>query len=131
MIKSRIMSRVFWALGASAALSVFYVISRHDVLGAWHNMFQWPVYLWIFGLVVILFSTFLSKRVVACVPVGYIAGFILAALFNTDSKDVGSAMANKGWQIWTISMIAVICAGIVWESICVIQKEKQRRRNEP
>ena len=100
------------------ALCLFYVLSRHDVLGRWHGMSDWPLYLCVFGLISIRIAALsFSRKVMACVPAGYMIGFFSAWLFNTDSVDPGGGLLNNGWIIWTISFLALVLAGIVWEII--------------
>jgi len=112
------MKRIPWGGGASAALCLFYVLSRHDVLGGWHGMKSWPLYIFVFGLIAIVIAALtLSRKVMICVPVGYMIGFLSAWLFNTDGVDPGGGLLNDGWIIWTVSFLAIILVGIVWELI--------------
>jgi len=117
-MKESIMKRLTWGAGASAVLSLFYVLSRPDVLGGWHNMNDWPLYLYALGLIAIVIAALTySRRVMICVPIGYMIGFLAAWLFNTDSFDPGGGLLNNGWIIWTISLLALLLTGIVWEII--------------
>jgi len=47
--------------------------------------------------------------------VGYIGGFVLAMLFNTDGIDQGGGRTNNGWIIWGIVFIVSILVGIILE----------------
>lgn len=49
--------------------------------------------------------------------VGYIGGFILGMLFNTDGIDQGGGRINNGWIILGIAFIVSILAGIILEFI--------------
>ena len=82
-------------------------------------MYQWPLALLAFGLVAIVIAALaFSRKVMICVPVGYMAGFLSAWLFNSDGVDPGGGLTNNGWIIWAISFLAFIIAGIIWEVVC-------------
>jgi hypothetical protein len=81
-------------------------------------MKSWPLYIFVFGLIAIVIAALtLSRKVMICVPVGYMIGFLSAWLFNTDGVDPGGGLLNDGWIIWTVSFLAIILVGIVWELI--------------
>jgi protein-S-isoprenylcysteine O-methyltransferase Ste14 len=102
--------------GSSAALLVCYVVSRHDVLGLWHNMHDWPAVLLVLGLAAIGISAFVfAQKVMLCVPCGYIAGFVLAAVFNAEGVDPGGGTTNNGWIVWAATLLVFIAAGVIWE----------------
>jgi len=113
----KIKKRILWAAGTAGALSLFYILGRHDVLGGWHDMRQWPSILFIFGLVVIAIAAFFyCRKVMIGAAAGYIAGFALAWLFNTDGVDPGGGATNNAWIIWTVTLLVLIFAGAVWDT---------------
>jgi hypothetical protein len=119
-------SRAVWAAGSMASLGIFYLASRYDVLGRWHSMLQWPIFLSVIGAIVIAVAAItFSKKVLVCTPAGYIIGFILAWLFNTDSYNEYDTLANNGWMIWMWSFLIIIFVGIIWT---IISKCSNKRR---
>jgi transcriptional regulator with XRE-family HTH domain len=116
MQKGALKGRLIWAFGAGVALCLCYVLSRHDVLGTWHGMEEWPLNLFVSGLLIIAISAFANgHRVMISVPVGYLAGFILAAIFNSDGTDPGGGRINNGWIVWTFSFLIIVVAGLAWQ----------------
>jgi transcriptional regulator with XRE-family HTH domain len=115
-------NKVLWIFGTSGVLCICYILSRHDVLGdLWHNMNEWPFDLFIFGLIVIVLAGLGNgRKIMISVPVGYIIGFILAALFNSYSIHPYEGRKNNGWMIWMFSYLAVISVGIIWQIISKI-----------
>jgi transcriptional regulator with XRE-family HTH domain len=115
-------NKVLWIFGTSGVLFICYVLSRHDVLGnLWHNMSEWPFDLFIFGLIVIVLAGLGNgRKIMISVPVGYITGFILAAMFNSYSYHPYEGRKSNGWMIWMFSYLAVIAVGIIWQIISKI-----------
>jgi len=123
-MKSLVVKKAIWGFGASVVLSLCYFLSRHDVLGGWHGMIDWPLLLFTFGLVAILIAAFtFSTKVMICVPAGYLFGSFAAWLFNTDRIDLGGGRLNDSWMIWTVLFIIFLLAGVVWEIICICKHE--------
>lgn len=123
-------NRILWGAGTIISLFICYILSRHDVLGQWHNMKDWPIILLAFGFIVVLSAAVLYyRKVMICTSAGYMAGFILAMVFNTDYAGPGDKIDtmsyNNGWIIWTISFLAVIFIGTIWE---LISRYKKRKR---
>ena len=125
-MKSKVKSRVVWVVAATMALCVCYVLSRHDVLGQWHFMKQWPLSLFVFGLIIIAVTAFtFSKKVMICTPIGYIVGFVLAMMFNADGVDQGGGRTNNAWGIWIVSFVIILLIGIMWELVGRYLKRKK------
>ena len=79
-------------------------------------MYAWPFYLFVFGVIVIAVAALTySRKVMIFVPAGYIIGFLSAGLFNKDGFDPGGGLTNNGWIIWTVTLLAIILAGVAWE----------------
>lgn len=127
-MKNKIINRVVWAIIALAAMGISYLLTVTVFLNL-HGMLSWPLTLFIFGLIVLLISAvFNCKKVMIGVVTGYIIGFALGMLFQTDIiiNPLGETGSN-GWIIWTISYLVIIFASITWE---IISKHKSKKINK-
>ena len=110
--------RIIEVIGSFSVLLICYFLSRHDVLGQWHYMKQWPVALCVLGAVVIILACIANyRKTVFFAPIGYGLGFVLAMVFNTDGLDPGGGTTNNGWIIWTVSFLVIVAIGAIWESV--------------
>ena len=92
-------------------------------------MKEWPVNLFIFGILVIIISAiFDSPKVMIFTPVGYIIGFAFGMLFNADSFDPGGGRVNNAWIVWTALFLVLIAIGVVWELITKKTKKKMKKK---
>ena len=83
-----------------------------------HGMKQWVNILAIVSFIIIIIAFINNRRIISMMTiVGYIGGFILAMLFNTDGIDQGGGRINNGWIIWVIVFIVAILAGVILELI--------------
>ena len=79
-----------------------------------HGMKQWPNILAIIGLIVIVIASIADRRILGIATVaGYLGGFILAMIFNTDSLDQGGGRLNNAWIIWTAVFIISLVIGFI------------------
>lgn len=91
-----------------------------------HGMKQWPDILAAAGLVVLLISFALKLHWVSMTAAfGYILGFGLGAIFNTDGVDQGGGATNNLWIIWTASYLLFILAGTALDAAA-----KRKRKEE-
>ena len=121
MSKSTLLNRIFWAAGTSGALLVCFLLCRH-IFYELHGNKQWSLVLFIIGLAVILISALLgAKKVMVCTAAGYVISFIAGIVFNSEYDFIVDGILqdrrSTAWQIWTVSFIVLIFAGIVWEFI--------------
>ncbi len=59
-------------------------------------MKQWPLILLIPGLVAIIVMAFFpARKVLACIPLGYIGGFAISMLFQSEGVDPGDGRTSK------------------------------------
>ena len=66
-----------------------YLLIRYALIGL-HGMFQWPVMLLGFGMIVIAISFFLKKRILPIIAaVSYLLSFVIGVVFKTDGTDPG------------------------------------------
>ncbi|MCL2662276.1 MAG: hypothetical protein FWE83_02975 [Oscillospiraceae bacterium] len=125
-MKSTYKKRIFWAVGTVIALCLCFILCRFTFIES-HGSYQYPVLLLVVGIVtVILAAIFDGRKVMISTVVGYIGGFALGIIFNVDGVDQGGGATNNWWIIWTISFIALIAAGVIWEVIskCISNKKR-------
>ena len=117
--------RIIYPIAASVLLFICFLLCRYCFFNL-HGMKDWPVILFTFGLIVIIVSAlFNSRKVMICTPIGYIMGFVLGMLFNTDSLDPGGGILNNAWIIWTTSFLMLIIIGVVLEVVTKRIKKKK------
>ena len=68
-------------------------------------------------------AIFGNRIISVATVVGYMGGFILAMIFNTDGVDPGGGRTNNAWVIWGAVLICAILIGIIFAFIF-----KQRRK---
>ena len=118
-IKKRIIS----SIAASVLLFICFLLCRYHFFNL-HGMKEWPVNLFVFGMIVIIISViFDSRKVMIFTPAGYMAGFAFGMLFNEDSFDPGGGRINNAWIIWTASFLILIAVGVALE---IITKKKKQ-----
>ena len=79
-----------------------------------HGMKQWPNILAIIGLIVIVIASIADQRIIGVSTVaGYLGGFILTMIFNTNSLDQGGGTLNNAWIIWTALFIISLLIGLI------------------
>lgn len=117
-------NRIIWAVGTFTALCICFLLCRYSFFGL-HGMKQFPVIVLIIGLIVLsVVAIFDGRKVMICTVAGYIGGFAKGMLFNTDGVDSGGGRTNNAWQIWLVSFIVIVIAGIIWE---LVYKRAKRR----
>jgi len=88
-------------------------------------MKQYPVFLLAVGLIALIVAAiFDGRKIMIFTIIGYMGGFVLGMLFNTDGVDQSGARTNNAWWIWTVSFAVIILAGVIWEIV-----SKRRKRN--
>ena len=95
---------------------IAYFVFRY-LLFEWHGMKQFPVYLLIVGIIVIVVSGLIKGNRITPIftTAGYIVGFFVGHLLAVTSYDPGVGILNNMWQIW-ISLYAIaIIAGVLIE----------------
>lgn len=125
MLKNK---RLCWNIGIIGLLLTF-VLCRFAFFGL-HNMIQWPNTLAVIGVITLAVGYFTDmRRLAIAVPSGYIAGFALAMIFNTDGVDQGSGRTNNAWLIWIAVYIVIIVGGLAWELVDRHQKKQTGKRD--
>jgi hypothetical protein len=83
-----------------------------------------------FGLIAILVAAITySRKVMACVPVGYITGFTAGMLFNTDFyNEENGVIYSNSWVIWTVTYLIIVVIGILLELVILYKKRSSNER---
>ncbi len=111
-------SRLLWAVSSLAFLGISYGICR--VLLPVVNRFFVPsganmlaaASLFPLSLAISLNS----RRLTIATHIGYLGGFLLALIFNTDGVDPGGGSTNNFYIIWIVCFLLSVLAGIFEES---------------
>ena len=114
-------ARIFWSVLSALILWVLHIPFGEPF--GWFFMSGWSYNLSVFGWIVIFFASFAdfrnTKKILIAVISGYIGGFILSQLFNSDSFDPNARIyVNNAWAIWTFSYLICIAVAIAW---CIIE----------
>ncbi len=104
------MKRRMFGLLSIVGITVAYLILRFPLFWM-HGMKQWPLVLFIIGVVVITIAgVVFSKKVLPIMTaIGYILTYLIAYLLQFD-YGIG---LNSMWIIWTCCYIFIIVIGIV------------------
>ncbi len=115
--------KAIWGIGLLLCLCMSYLLCRFVFFDI-HGMKQWANILAGFSLVVLLISLVLKLRwmsvLTAC---GYITGFVLGVLFNTDGFDPGGGRTNNFWVLWLGGLLACMVIGLAVDVIVRIRKK--------
>lgn len=119
-----IKNKILWGISMIGLLGISYWLCRFSFFEM-HGMKQWPNLLAILSIIIIVIATTLGSRIIpVATVVGYMGGFILAMIFNTDGVDPGGGRTNNAWIIWGTVFIFLIVTGIILDFI-----SKQRHEN--
>lgn len=102
-------------------LAVAFLVFRFPLFGI-HGMKQWPLFLFLFGVIIIaVFGIALRNSILSVSTViGYVLGFFIGYLFQTDY----GIELNSMWTIWTCSYIAIILVGAI---VAVARRRNQKK----
>ena len=123
-MKSDNIKRIIWAAASIFILCIGFFICRY-LLFDLHGMGEWPLDLFVFGLIVICASgLFNGKKIMICTALGYIISFFMALLFSVDWIDANGFARSSLWIWWTIAMVTFVIIGAIWEIISKIIKAR-------
>ena len=92
-----------------------YLLIRYVLIDL-HGMYQWPVVLLGFGMIVLAISFFKQDKVLPLMASGsYLVSFIVGVILQTDGMDSGGERTNTLWIIWTVAMITLVVVGFYVE----------------
>ena len=108
-------SKTLWGVCITGLLSVSYGLCRFVLFGM-HGMKDWPNILALVGFIIIIIASIYGRRKLSLLTVaGYMGGFILAMIFNTDGIDQGGGGTNNAWIIWGCVFILSVIVGLLLE----------------
>lgn len=108
-----IKNKILWGVSMIGLLAISYWLCRFVFFGM-HGMKQWPNMLAIVGLITIVIASIGGRQSLSIATVvGYVGGFILAMIFNTDGVDQGGGGTNNAWKIWGTVFICSILISII------------------
>lgn len=109
-----IKNKILWGISMIGLLVISYWLCRFVFFGM-HGMKQWSKVLAIVGLITILIASIGGRQSLSVATVvGYIGGFVLAMILNTDDVDQGGGGTNNAWKIWGTVFICSILISIIW-----------------
>lgn len=105
-------NKTMWGVGLIGCLGLSYWLCRFVFFGM-HGMKQWPNLLAMIGLIIIVIASLAGRRILSVATVvGYMGGFVLAMVFNTDGLDQGGGGTNNAWIIWGCVFILSVIVGL-------------------
>ena len=120
-------SKKVWIIALLLCLGVSYLLCRFVFFDI-HGMKDWPGLLAVVSLIVLLTAiAFKLRWTSAAAAFGYIFGFILGAIFNTDGLDPGGGRTNNFWIIWAAGMLFCIVAGLAADIALKIKHANMRQ----
>jgi hypothetical protein len=120
-----IKNKSLWGIGSLASLAISYWLCR-VVFFDMHGMKQWPNALALVSLIIIIIASVGGSRILSVATnIGYMGGFILGMIFNTDGVDQGGGGTNNGWIIWGVVFIVCLLIGLIAD---IIYKQKIRQQ---
>lgn len=103
-------------------LCIGYVLTRY-VFFDLHGMKQWPLVLFVCGIVVIGISFITkAKQVPLFTALSYIAGFAIGTVFQIDGLDSSGGKTNNLWIIWTVVFVCFTIAAILSDRFAASKK---------
>lgn len=123
-------NRILSPAGSVALLTIGYLIFRYALFDL-HHMKQWPLVLFVLGLIIIGVSAlFACPRIMLSAAVGYHIGYIAGLLFNREWVDAHGTAMNNTWIWCTLVMLAFVCIGAAWELIGKAKKARKSVKTE-
>ena len=118
-------NKILWGISMIGLLAISYWLCRFVFFGM-HGMKQWPNMLAVVAFIIILIGSIGGRYSLSVATnVGYIGGFVLAMILNTDGVDQGGGGTNNAWKIWGTVFVCSILIGIIWG---YISKQKHKKK---
>lgn len=108
-------------------LGISYWLCRYTFFEM-HGMKDWPNLLAMLSVFILVAATIFGNRIISVATIiGYLGGFILAMIFNTDGVDPRGGRTNNAWIIWGAVFIFSILIGII---LTLINKQIHKNVNQ-
>ncbi len=118
-----IKNKSLWGISMIGLLGISYWLCRYTFFEM-HDMKDWPNLLAILSIVILVIATMFGNRTISVATViGYMGGFTLAMIFNTDGIDPRGGRTNNAWLIWGIVFSFSILIGFI---LSIISKQKHK-----
>ncbi len=124
-MKKGLLKKVVKVIGLPLCLGVSFVLCRFVFLYI-HHMKQWSELLAIISLIILVAAMVLDlKWMSVTTAFGYIVGFIIGAVFNTNGVDPGGGGTNNFWSLWALTIMICIFAGFVIDVAIRVKRAKR------
>ncbi|NLK43134.1 MAG: hypothetical protein GX300_01925 [Tissierellia bacterium] len=108
-------NKISWGTISLGLFAIIYCLCRFAFFDV-HRMKQWPNLLAVLGLIIIVIASIRGRRILSITTIsGYLAGFILGMVLNTDGIDPGGGRTNNAWIIWGSVFIISVVIGFLLE----------------
>lgn len=112
-----IKGKILWGFSMLVLFGISYWLCRFAFFQM-HGMKQWPNLLAVMGITILVVAALFGNRIIPVASIiGYLGGFILAMIFNTDGVDQGGGRTNNAWIIWGTIFIFSILLGFILSCI--------------
>jgi hypothetical protein len=102
-----------WGLIMTGLIGISYLLFRF-VFFNMHGMKEWPMDLAVLCIAIIMIATIFGNRKISiAIGIGYIGGFIIAMIFNTDGVDPGGGRTNNAWILWSGVLLVSLLIGFI------------------
>jgi len=101
-----------------------FLVCRYAFLSL-HNMHQWPMILFVAGLIVLVISFFAKAKLVPVfTSLAYLVGFAAGVIFQSDGVDTGGGRTNNLWIIWTVVFVCFVVSAVINEMLSGKRRNK-------
>jgi hypothetical protein len=108
-----IRSKSLWGISMIGLLGISYWLCRYTFFDL-HGMKQWPNLLAFTSIFLLVIAAIFGNRIIsAAIVIGYMGGFIIAMIFNTDDIGPHGGRINNAWIIWGAIFLLSILIGFV------------------
>ena len=128
MLKNMVIkNKIIWGAAMLGLHGFAYWLCRYAFYEM-HRIKQWTNLLALLGIVIIAIAVIFGKRITAAATViGYMLGFILAMLFNTDGVDPRGGRINNAWIIWGNIFVISTLLGFTMDMIALKRIKRSKK----
>lgn len=116
---------ILFKISLFAILLASYLLIRFVFFNI-HGMKDFPSLLAFITGSILLLLVLMNKKILSLFTVfGYLFGFIIAMIFNSDTYDQGGGILNNSWIIWIIVFFFSVVIGWFIEVITTIKNSRK------